>query len=169
MRSALWLITVLAAALAAPCIVAAPLGQSSGSGNASQDTLVRTVTGLDTQLFDTFNTCDKPGQLDKHAALLDPNLEFYHDNGGVSWTRKDYIEKTGKNVCGHFRRKLVAGSLQIYPIKDFGAIEEGDQEFCDLKSDKCFGAAHFMVVWHQTTSGWQATRVFSYGHHAIGD
>ncbi|KAG9600755.1 hypothetical protein KCV01_g7820, partial [Aureobasidium melanogenum] len=128
--------------------------------------LVETVTDLDTRFFAAFNTCDAPGQLDKHGAFLDPKLEFYHDNGGVSWTRKDYLDKTRQNVCGKYRRKLV-GNLEIYPIKGFGAIEEGEQDFCDTKTDECFGAAKFMIVWHQTPDGWRATRVFSYGHHAL--
>ncbi|KJV36443.1 nuclear transport factor 2 family protein [Luteibacter yeojuensis] len=140
---------------------------SAADAPTAEGALTKTVTALDTQFFATFNTCATPGQLDKHAAMLDEHLEFYHDNGGVTWTRKDYLERTGKNVCGHFRRKLVAGSLQVYPIKDFGAIEEGDQEFCDLQTDKCFGAAHFMLVWHQAGGGWQVTRAFSYGHHAL--
>ncbi|UPG89631.1 nuclear transport factor 2 family protein [Luteibacter aegosomaticola] len=166
-RAPFWSIAALAAFVGLGSAVAAPLDQAPKPEAAAQEALVRTVTALDTQLFGTFNTCDQPGQLDKHAAMLDPNLEFYHDNGGVTWTRKDYVERTGQNVCGHFRRKLVQGSLQIYPVKDFGAIEEGDQDFCDLKTDKCFGAAHFMILWHQTPNGWLATRVFSYGHHAL--
>lgn len=134
---------------------------------AAHDDLYRTVAGLDTAFFDAFNHCGAPGQLEKHASLMDPNVEFYHDNGGVSWTRKDYIDKTRQNVCGHFRRKLVPGTMAVYPIKDFGAIEEGSQNFCDIKSDTCFGEAKFMVIWRRTAEGWQATRIFSYGHRAI--
>ncbi len=98
---------------------------------------------------------------------MDPNVEFYHDNGGVSWTRKDYIDTTRQNVCGNFRRRLTPGTLKVYPIKGFGAIEEGDQIFCEIKSGKCFGAAKFMFVWQQTPDGWRITRAFSYDHHAI--
>ena len=133
----------------------------------SSDALHRTVSDLDAEFFSTFNNCDAPGQLQKHAEFLDPNVEFYHDNGGVSWTRKEYIDKTRDNVCGKFRRKLTPGSLAIYPIKGFGAIEEGEQVFCDMKSEKCFGGAKFLLVWQQTANGWQVTRAFSYGHHEI--
>ena len=38
-------------------------------------------------VFDAFNRCDRPGQLDRHAAYFDPSVEFYHDTGGVTWTR----------------------------------------------------------------------------------
>ena len=159
---------VVAAAMAAMSAMASPQGDDTKQAVLTQQALERTVTALDTRFFGAFNTCDQPGQLDKHAAMIDPGLEFYHDNGGVTWTRKEYMERTRQNVCGHFRRKLVPGTLQVYPIKDFGAIEEGEQDFCDLKTDECFGAAHFMLVWHRTASGWQVTRAFSYGHHALG-
>ncbi|NUO73661.1 MAG: nuclear transport factor 2 family protein [Frateuria sp.] len=168
MRTAFWTAAVTAAVIVAtPRLEAAPLKRDPAPEAAAPEALVRTVTALDARFFGAFNTCDAPGQLDKHAAMLDPNVEFYHDNGGVSWTRKDYIDKTRQNVCGHFRRKLVPGSLRVYPIKDFGAIEEGDQHFCDLKSNRCFGAAHFMLVWHRTANGWQVTRAFSYGHRPL--
>ncbi|QWT20030.1 nuclear transport factor 2 family protein [Bacillus sp. NP157] len=160
-------VVLLSAILAVPVLHAAPSGQAAPAKAAAEDALRQTVVALDTQFFAAFNTCDKPGQLDKHAAMLDPNLEFYHDNGGVTWTRKDYVERTHDHVCGNFRRKLTPGTLEVYPIKDFGAIEEGEQEFCDFKSGKCFGAAKFMLVWHQTPAGWVVTRAFSYGHHAL--
>ena len=31
-------------------------------------------------------------------------VEFYHDTGGVTWTRQDMIANTEKYVCGKFRR-----------------------------------------------------------------
>lgn len=137
------------------------------AADSADDAIFKTVSELDSQFFGTFNTCSDPAQLKKHAELLDPNVEFYHDNGGVTWTRKDYLDRTGANVCGHFRRKLTPGTLKAYPVKDFGAIEEGEQMFCDIKTDRCFGAAKFMLVWHKTSSGWQVTRAFSYGHRAL--
>ena len=158
---------IVALALATQCLQAQPVGEATRDGSTDQDALFRTVSELDTEFFGAFNRCDEPGQLQRHASFLDANVEFYHDNGGVSWTRQDYVETTRKNVCGNFRRKLTSGSLEVYPIKGFGAIEEGSQTFCDVKSEKCFGEAKFLIVWHQTPDGWCATRIFSYGHHAI--
>lgn len=147
--------------------VAALLWVPGAHADDSASVLTSTVIGLDTSFFDSFNRCDQPGQLEKHAALLDPKIEFYHDNGGVSWTRDEYLEKTRKNVCGHFHRKLVEGSVHVYPIKDFGAIEEGEHMFCDVGASTCSGIAKFVIVWHKLPAGWQATRVLSYGHRAL--
>lgn len=140
---------------------------SAASEASSPNALDSTVSALDTALFDSFNHCDKPGELQKHAGYLAKDLEFYHDKGGVTWTRAAYLANTEKNVCGHFRRVLVPGSLQIFPIKDFGAIEQGWHKFCDLKDAQCFGEAQFLIVWRHRDGRWEATRILSYGHRPI--
>jgi hypothetical protein len=103
---------------------AAPM-TSDAKKSADQEHLFDTISELDAEFFDAFNHCSSPDELKKHASYLNENVEFYHDKGGVSWTRKDYIDKTRANVCGNFRRVLTTGSLQVFPIKDYGAIEEG--------------------------------------------
>jgi len=140
---------------------------SNSENSPNRDSLFDTISKLDTELFDAFNHCSSPNQLKKHASYLNPHLEFYHDKGGVTWTREAYIEKTRKDVCGNFRRVLRAGSLQVFPIKDYGAIEEGSHTFCEIKSGKCFGEAAFLIVWHHSSTGWEVTRIFSYGHRNI--
>jgi hypothetical protein len=132
----------------------------------SDEALFATISKLDADFFDTFNHCASPEQLEKHASYLDPNVEFYHDKGGVTWTRHDYIEKTRQNVCGHFRRVLTAGSLEVSPIAGYGAVEVGRHTFCMIDSGKCFGAAKFLIIWHHAPEGWQITRIVSYEHHA---
>lgn len=130
----------------------------------ADDALTATIAALDKEAFDAFNHCDQPGQLDKYASYFAPEVEFYHDQGGVTWTRDAMIANTGKFVCSHFRRELVPGSLRIYPIKDFGAIERGEHTFCQFDSGKCEGIADFVIVWRLRDQRWEATRVLSYGH-----
>ena len=139
----------------------------AGSAQAADDAaLTATITRLDREMFTAFNQCDKPGQLDKYASYFDPNIEFYHDNGGVTWTRDAMIASTQKYVCGHFRRELVAGSLKVIPVKDFGAIATGSHTFCQFDSGKCEGIAEFTLIWRQRGNEWQVTRALSYGHRA---
>lgn len=146
---------------------AASAADAQGAPPSSSDALFDTVSALDAAVFDAFNHCSSPGQLQKHASYFAPDVEFYHDTGGVTWTRKAMIEKTKQNVCGHFRRELVPGSLKAFPIKDFGAIEQGVHRFCQFNTGKCNGEADFVVVWRHQGDAWQITRVLSYGHHAI--
>lgn len=89
---------------------------------------------------------------------------FYHDNGGVTWTRDDMIAGTRKHVCGNFRRELLADTLKVYPIKGFGAIAQGSHRFCQLSSGACDGMADFTMVWRNQNGQWEITRALSYGH-----
>ena len=153
---------VVAFALAAPFASAA-----TQAAEASQsDTLAQTITQLDSEAFDAFNRCADPAQLHRHAAFFSESVEFYHDNGGVTWNRADMLANTKKYVCGNYTREVIPGSLIVYPIKDFGAIEVGSHRFCQTASRKCEGLADFTIVWQRTDAGWKITRVLSYGHRA---
>lgn len=127
------------------------------------------VAGLDTQLFDSFNRCADPAQLARHAALFDEKVEFYHDRGGVTWTRERMLENTRRNVCGKIRRELVQGSLRVYPLPGFGAMEIGEHRFCAPDGGACEGRGEFVVLWHRDGDAWRATRVLSYAHRAEAD
>ncbi|MBA6329462.1 nuclear transport factor 2 family protein [Colwellia sp. MB02u-6] len=119
---------------------------------------------LDTELFESFNNCQSPGKLKKYASYFSPDVEFYHDNGGVTWDRKSMISNTKKNACGNYTRKLVAGSFKAYPINQFGAITEGVHIFCETKTKKCEGKSDFVMVWRNVNNKWEITRALSYGH-----
>ena len=128
------------------------------------DDLTTTVATLDRAVFDSFNRCQDPAQLEKHAGYFDPAVEFYHDTGGVTWTREAMLENTRKHACGHYTRELVDGSLQVFPVKDFGAIAQGSHRFCEVATGKCEGLADFVMLWHRHDGTWSITRVLSYGH-----
>lgn len=140
----------------------------SGIASAAEpdDALHATIAGLDHAVFDSFNHCGQPGQLDRHASYFDPAVEFYHDTGGVTWTRDAMLANTKRNVCGKFTRQLVPGTLQVFPVKEFGAIERGQHRFCDSASRSCDGEADFVIVWRLRDGQWQITRVLSFAHRA---
>lgn len=163
MKKPVFLICVALVLAAGSVCAAVP----EGDGVPESSPLFATVSRLDAGLFGSFNHCSSATELQKHAGYLAPNLEFYHDKGGVTWSRADYLAKTEKNVCGVFRRELVAGTLAIFPVKDYGAIEQGRHRFCYIKSGECFGEARFLILWHRLPGKWEATRIFSYGHHQV--
>ena len=129
-------------------------------------TLFDEIAAQDAKVFDAFNHCAEPGRLDEHAGYFSPGVEFYHDTGGVTWTREAMIANTAKYVCGNFRRELVPGTLQVFPVKDFGAISQGVHRFCQSASGSCEGLADFVIVWQRQDGQWRITRVLSYGHRA---
>ncbi|WP_225737399.1 nuclear transport factor 2 family protein [Dyella acidiphila] len=125
--------------------------------------LTRTVSALDTQVFDAYNRCD----MEKFSTFFAPDVEFYHDKGGVTKDRQTLVDTTRRNICHKLRRELVAGTLEIYPIKDYGAIEEGVHRFCELDTGKCDGIAKFLMIWQNKGGTWQLTRIVSYAHRPI--
>jgi len=164
MKKSFAILTVAACAHLAGCASHKPA--ASTLPPESQGPRFEKIFALDSEAFGAFNTCALPGQLAKHAEYFSESVEFYHDNGGVTWNRADMLANTAKYVCGNFRRELVPGTLRVYPIKDYGAIAQGVHRFCQFKSGACEGAADFVIIWHQEGSRWSMTRVLSYGHRA---
>ncbi len=129
------------------------------------DELTRTITALDAALFDSYNRCD----LEKFASYLVEDVEFYHDQGGVTWKRQDVIDGVRKNICHKVRRELVEGTLFVSPIKDFGAFETAEHRFCEIDTGKCVGIAKTAMLWRLKDGRWQLTRIFSYDHRPLGE
>ena len=106
-------------------------------------------------------------QLARHAGYFDPHVEFYHDTGGVTWTREAMLANTRQYACGKFTRERVPGTLVVHPVRGFGAIAQGQHRFCQAGSGACEGLADFTIVWQRQQDGqWRITRVLSYGHRA---
>ena len=161
------LISALISALIAAVFAAAVSPAMAQTGPApAAEPLFDTVSRLDTEVFAAFNACVDPAQLDKHAGYFAADVEFYHDTGGVTWTRDAMIANTKRYVCGHFRRERVPGALQVFAVKDFGAIARGSHRFCQFDTKSCDGIAEFVMVWANKDGAWKITRVLSYGHRA---
>ncbi len=125
--------------------------------------LFRTVKALDAQLFDAYNNC----QLDKFESFFTDDVEFYHDQGGVTLGKRDLTDAVKKNICGKVTRELVADKLEVYPMRGFGAVEIGVHLFhhpADPKEPD--GEAQFIHLWQNKDGVWKITRVISFDHHA---
>ena len=147
--------------------VALSLSLLPGAARAGDDNAALTaeISALDGKVFDAYNRCD----LKAFGSFFSPSVEFYHDTGGATFDRKTVVANTQKYICHKVRRELIASSLKVYPIKDFGAIEEGEHRFCQTESGSCEGVAKFLMIWRKRAGGWQITRVMSYGHRALTD
>lgn len=150
------------ACLMAPLFALSTVHAQTTDALPTGDALLRTIASLDTKVFDAFNTCD----MKIFGEYFSEDVEFYHDKGGLQNSRDVVVENTRKNICHKVRRELV-GSLEVYPIKDYGAIEMGTHRFCQIDTDKCEGIGKFMNIWRYRNGQWQMTRVVSYDHHAI--
>ena len=62
-------------------------------------------------------------------------------------------------------RTLVPGSLEVYPVKNYGAMHIATQRFCHVENGRDdYGNSKFVMVWQQQTGTWRITRVVSYDH-----
>lgn len=152
------LITLFACTL---CGLASAPGIAADAPQA--DPLYNKILALDTAMFEAFNTCTDPAQLDKHASFFVKELEFYHDNGGASFTRDEYMKGVHDNVCGKFRRELDLASFRVWPIRGFGAMSQGTHRFCHTATT-CEGVAQFTMIWREKDGEWLVTRAMSYDH-----
>src|SRR3989442_4387928 len=87
----------------------------------SQEELDKAIATLDAALFDSYNRCD----LEKFSSFFADDVEFYHDQGGVTLGREKLTDSVKKNICGNVTRDLVQGQLQVHHIKGYGALEIG--------------------------------------------
>ena len=133
---------------------------AAAQSNNNTDNLFKTIQALDTQLFDAYNHCD----LDTMASMVSDDLEFYHDKTGLAVGKQVFIEAIKNNICGKVTRQLVPGTLEVYPLANYGAVEIGVHQFHHPGDPSNVGEAKFIHIWHDKDSKWVITRVISYDH-----
>ncbi len=120
--------------------------------------LYNSIVRMDSIYFTAYNNCDMAKQDEIYA----DDLEFYHDKGGLSTSKKDILESLEKNICGKVTRELVKGSIEVYPINNFGAVEIGMHKFFNNQEpDAVSNPSKFITIWKKTNDNWQITRVIS--------
>ncbi|MBB5318139.1 nuclear transport factor 2 family protein [Tunturibacter empetritectus] len=128
----------------------------------SQQELTTAIATLDKELFDAYNTCN----LDKLSTLVVDDLEFYHDKTGLAVGKQVFLEAIKNNICGKVTRKLVEGSLEVYPLHGYGAVEIGVHRFYHpgTQDHDVVGEAKFILLWQYKDGAWKVSRVISYDH-----
>jgi len=120
--------------------------------------LYKKVLELDATLFDAYNNCD----METQALLMDEDLEFYHDKGGLSTSKKDVLKSIEQNICGKVTRTLVKKSVEVHEIKGFGAVEVGMHKFYNNQEPNAESKpSRFICIWKNDNSNWTLSRVIS--------
>lgn len=126
--------------------------------NISAPTLYDTIEALDAQWEDAYNTC----KLDVMEELISEDLEFYHDQGGLMTSKEKLNEALKNNICGKVRRVLKSGSIEVYEINGFGAVEMGLHGFVNMSEQGPPNHySKFVHIWKRYGGKWQITRVIS--------
>lgn len=132
----------------------------------------KTLKQNDSLVFDRgFNNCE----LEAFFHLIAEDLEFYHDIGGVTRSRDQFVQQYKNGICGNpdyrSRRELQPGSLEVFPLYDngklYGALQKGVHRFFEKPKDKPEipgSTARFTHLWILEDDRWLLTRVLSYDH-----
>ncbi|AWG23859.1 nuclear transport factor 2 family protein [Flavobacterium kingsejongi] len=147
-----------------------PLANMAQKTPASESVeLYNEILTADQKLFTAFNNCDTA----TYRKFIKDDIEFYHDLGGLN-IGADYEMKSIEEMCArgnHIRRELVKSSLEVHPIKGYGAIEIGIHNFYHTnkgqKEEKFSGTYKFVQIWEHKDGLWKLARVISYGHNEV--
>lgn len=149
---------ILAAAVLAFLTVPTTLAQAAPLK--PDDPVYKAIAAADTAVFAASNRCD----LEAMGQYFTDDLEFYHDNSGLSVGKDDLLQKTKANICGKMVRELIPGSMIVYPLPGFGAVEVGRHRFLHPAEPNNVGQAEFLHVWQFKNGAWKISRVLSLDH-----
>lgn len=131
------------------------------------------ATELDSQLFNAgFNKCN----LEIIDRLVHKELDFYHDISGKQ-SKAEFLEAIKTNVCQNpnrkIRRALIAGTMNVYPLKNngklYGIIQEAQHAFFmkeHKKEEYQTGIAKFTHTWVLENNVWKLIESLSFEHEA---
>ena len=134
--------------------------------------LYDTISKLDSTFFKALNECD----LKKYESFLAFDYEFYHDKQGLTVSKESEM-KSMSLFCGEQRerqkikRVLIKKNLEVYPIANYGAIENGEHIFhlvIDENTSKPISKAKFTSIWRFDNNKWKLARTISYNHVPYG-
>ena len=150
----------------------APVAQTSDVQIPQGQALTEAIHNVDADLFQLFfQGCDP----DRLLTMVSPDLEFYHDKGGVAArSGREFVEGYAKQCelrkaqdAWHNRRELILETFHVDPIPSFGAMATGEHYFYERQGkgpEKRVGKASFAVVWKLQNGAWKLHRVLSYSH-----
>jgi hypothetical protein len=143
-------------------IYAGALAQNEKKEVISDNELYKKIASLDSMLFNAYNSKN----LDLMKTFFTKDLEWYQDNGGLINFEQVFINfQSIFNREYDLKRNLVKESLEVHPIKDYGAIEIGKHQFKHIENGKLeVGTFKFLMIWKNDQGSWKIARVISYDH-----
>jgi len=136
--------------------------------------LYKTIKEKDSLLFNIgFNNCD----IIQFKKLVSDNFEFYHDQGGITNSKSEFIQSIENGLCAldyKPKRVLDVKSLDIFPLHNngvlYGAIQTGTHRFYAIEKNKneyLTSVARFTHLWILENGNWKLNKGLSYDHKDI--
>jgi CubicO group peptidase (beta-lactamase class C family) len=152
-------------------IVLLLLAQSIKAQESTDSPIFNELKKTDSLVFEEgFNKCN----FEVLQTLMHKDLQFLHDQNGTQ-NRDEFFKVFEESICsnpnGKPIRKLVDGSLVVYPLKNegklYGAIQMGMHEFYMVvpgKEPRFTANGKFIHTWLLEGGKWKLYRVVSYDH-----
>ena len=163
--------TVLAFLFSAAQSAPAPTINLHPGAPPAPSAMIEALARQDRALFDAVFGC-KPDVL---AGMLTDDFEFFHDKWGqTANSRQQFVDaiaqgcerqRTGSDFKA--RRELVEGSMTVYVLNKYGAMQMGTHRFFAVQPgqpDRLTETGRFIDLWKQDNGTWKLARVISYDH-----
>jgi hypothetical protein len=116
------------------------------------------IDSMDKVFFDAYNACD----IEKQASIFSDSIEFFHDKAGLINSKSAILKATKENICGKVTRYIIPGSIEVYPINNYGAVEIGFHRFYNNKEPNAESKpSKFIIIWKNENENWKITKVVS--------
>lgn len=136
-----------------------------------KDSPEQTVRDQDSTFWDAYNRCD----VDRMSQFFWPDIEFYHDKGGVTTGMGPFTEALRTGLCGkpnyRLRREAIPETVKFFLLQKngtpYGAVLSGEHFFYindNGQPEYRDGLADFFHVWLLKDGTWKMARVISYAH-----
>lgn len=145
----------------------------AGYSQAAKDSeLFIELKAMDSLFFEAgFNNCE----IAAFEPFVSKDLEFYHDQSGISTSKKEFLEAVKQNICSSPDKKpirqLKPESLEVFPLYQngelYGVIQKGQHDFYIREPGKELlftSTARFTHLWLLRDKDWILKRVLSYDH-----
>ncbi len=138
---------------------------------AQKEDLKKSIQKHDSIFWSGYNECN----LAVFERYITEDFEFYHDKGGLTSGKEAFLKSIQENLCSSskkwkLRRKETEGTVQLYPLNNYGAILKGEHVFYLIeegKKEKLIEKAQFTHVWKKENGIWRMSRVLSFDHQPI--
>ena len=120
--------------------------------------LYNEIIKMDSIYFTAYNTCDMKTQV----SIYNDNIEFFHDKGGLLTDKAQLLKSLKENICNKVTRTLIKGSIEVYPINNYGAIQIGYHKFYNKEEPNATSTpSKFIITWKKENEKWTITKVIS--------
>lgn len=135
------------------------------------ETVKQLIFSRDAEFWAAYNACDTS----HYGRYFTPDVEFYHDRGGLTVGVEALTESIRKNLCGgpnpRLRREAIPETARLSLLANgaeiYGAVLSGEHLFYAIEPNQAprlDSRARYVHLWLKRDGEFKMARVLSYDH-----